>query len=362
MDDAFNSGTLDVTVTVTDQNEGPEISGQQSLSFTENQATDRVLASYTAADPEDTGATITRWSLTGHDAGDFTIDESGQLTFRNVPDYERPTDSGRDNMYEVTVRASDGRLYGYREVTVTVEDVNEPPEVTGTETFNYRENGTATLHTFRAKDPERSAITWSLSGPDDDDFTIGETGVLSFANPPDYESPADSGRDNVYEVTVEARDGAFNSGTLDVVVTVTDQNEGPEVSGQQGLSFTENQATDRVLAFYSATDPEDTSAAITRWSLTGHDAGDFTIDANGQITFRNVPDYERPADSGRDNMYELTIRASDGRNYGYLEVTVTVEDVNEPPSVTGTETFTYRENDTVTLHTFRATDPERGPS
>ena len=138
MDDAFNSGTLDVTVTVTDQNEGPEISGQQSLSFTENQATDRVLASYTAADPEDTGATITRWSLTGHDAGDFTIDESGQLTFRNVPDYERPTDSGRDNMYEVTVRASDGRLYGYREVTVTVEDVNEPPEVTGTETFNYR--------------------------------------------------------------------------------------------------------------------------------------------------------------------------------------------------------------------------------
>ena len=95
--------------------------------------------------------------------------------------------------------------------------------------------------------------------------------MLSFANPPDYESPADSGRDNVYEVTVEARDGAFNSGTLDVVVTVTDQNEGPEVSGQQGLSFTENQATDRVLAFYSATDPEDTSAAITRWSLTGRD-------------------------------------------------------------------------------------------
>ena len=31
-DDAFNSGTLDVTVTVTDQNEGPEISGQRPAS------------------------------------------------------------------------------------------------------------------------------------------------------------------------------------------------------------------------------------------------------------------------------------------------------------------------------------------
>ena len=358
-DDAFNSGTLDVVVTVTDQNEGPEISGQQSLSFTENQTTERVLATYTGRDPEDTSAVITRWSLTGTDAGDFTISENGQLTFRNVPDHERPADSRRDNVYNLSVRASDGRNYGYLEVTVIVEDVNELPAVTGTDTFTYRENGTATLHTFRATDPERSAIAWSVSGTDEDDFTISETGVLSFASSPNYESPTDSGSDNVYEITVEARDDAFNSGTLDVVVTVTDQNEGPEISGQQSLSFTENQTTERVLATYTGRDPEDTSAVITRWSLTGTDAGDFTISENGQLTFRNVPDHERPADSRRDNVYNLSVRASDGRNYGYLEVTVIVEDVNELPAVTGTDTFTYRENGTATLHTFRATDPER---
>ena len=362
-DDASNSGTLDVVVTVTDQNEGPEISGQQSLSFTENQPTDLVLATYTATDPEDPSASITRWSLTGTDAGDFTIGESGQLTFRNVPNYERPADSGRDNVYNLTVRASDGRNYGYLEVTVTVEDVNEAPTITTTSktAFSYRENGTATIYTFKATDPERSAIAWSVSGTDEDDFTIGETGVLSFANPPNYESPADSGRDNVYEVTVVARGDASNSGTLDVVVTVTDQNEGPEISGQQSLSFTENQATERVLATYTATDPEDPSASITRWSLTGTDAGDFTIGESGQLTFRNVPNYERPADSGRDNVYNLSVRASDGRNYGYLEVTVTVEDVNEAPTITtiSRAPFTYRENGKATLHTFRATDPER---
>ena len=221
-DDAFNSGSLDVVVTVTDQNEGPEISGQQSLSFTENQATDRVLAPYSATDPEDPSASITRWSLTGTDSGDFTIDENGQLTFRNVPDYEKPADSGRDNVYNLSVRASDGRYYGYLEVTVTVEDVNEAPAITTTsrKSFTYKENGTATLHTFRATDPERSAITWSLSGADADDFAISETGVLSFASPPDYESPTDSGRDNVYEVTVQARDDSFNPGTLQITITV----------------------------------------------------------------------------------------------------------------------------------------------
>ena len=361
-DDALITGTLDVAVTVTDVNEGPEISGRQSLTFTENQATDRVLATYSAADPEDPGAAITRWSVTGRDAGDFTIDDNGRLTFRNVPDYERPADSGRDNTYEATVRASDGRYYGYLEVTVTVTDVNEAPEVTGTDTFNYRENGTANLYTFRATDPERSAIEWSLSGADDDDFTITDTGVVAFAGPPDYENAADSGSDNVYEVTVEARDDALYTGTLDVAVTVTDVNEGPEISGQQSLTFTENQATDRVLATYSAADPEDPGAAITRWSVTGRDAGDFTIDDNGRLTFRNVPDHEKPADSGRDNVYNLSVRASDGRNYGYLEVTVAVTDVNEAPAISASAktAFTYRENGTANLYTFKATDPERG--
>ena len=157
--------------------------------------------------------------------------------------------------------------------------------------------------------------------------------MLSFASSPNYESPTDSGGDNVYEVTVVARDDASNSGTLDVVVTVTDQNEGPEISGQQSLSFTENQTTERVLATYTATDPEDPSALITRWSLTGTDAGDFTIDENGELTFRNTPDYERPADSNRDNIYTFSVRAYDGRYYGYHEVTVTVTDENEPPAI-----------------------------
>ena len=137
-----------------------------------------------------------------------------------MPDHERPADSGRDNVYNFSVRASDGRHYGYLEVTVTVEAVNEPPLITGTDTFTYKESGTAALHTFRATDPEHSAITWSLSGADADDFTISDTGVLAFASPPDYESPADSGRDNVYEVTVEARDDAFITGRLQITITV----------------------------------------------------------------------------------------------------------------------------------------------
>ena len=295
------------------------------------------------------------------------ISGGGELSFRNVPDFERPADSGRDNVYNFSVRASDGRNYGYLEVTVTVEDVNEAPVITTTSrtSFTYRENGTATIYTFSATDPERAAISWSPGGADQDDFTITADsrgrGVLAFSSPPDFENPTDADRDNVYEVTVEARDSEGNRAELQVEVTVVDQNEGPVVSGVQSLSFVENQATDRILAAYAATDPEDPGAVISRWSLSGSDAGDFRISGGGELSFRNVPDFERPADSGRDNVYNFSVRASDGRNYGYLEVTVTVEDVNEAPVITTTSrtSFTYRENGTATIYTFSATDPER---
>ena len=42
------------------------------------------------------------------------------------------------------------------------------------------------------------------------------------------------------------------------------------------------------------------------------------------MSFRKTPDYERPADSNKDNEYRVTVRASDGRNYGTLDVVVTV--------------------------------------
>ena len=355
------TGRFDVTVTVTPVNEPPSVIGQTSHSVDEKSET--FAAFYSASDPEGSSTTFT-WSLSGTDGGDFTITQDGQLIFRSRPDHERPADSNRDNIYIFSVRAYDGRYYGYQEVTVTVEDVNEAPEFnSGSRTeFTYRENGTSALYTYRATDPEGGPVTWSRATNNDGGFfTIDQQGRLAFSTSPNFEAEADSDRNNVYNVTVQARDDAFNTASLPVTVTVTDLNEGPTIAGNQTLSFVESTNTVQVLATYTATDPEDPSADITRWSLSGTDGGDFVINEDGELRFRNTPDHERPADSNRDNIYNLSVRASDGRYYGYLEVSVMVDDVNEAPEFdSGSRTeFTYRENSTSSLYTYRATDPER---
>ena len=96
------------------------------------------------------------------------------------------------------------------------------------------------------------------------------------------------------------------------------------------------------------------------WRLAGTDRGDFTVSEQGELTFRNPPDFERPADSNRDNVYSFAVQVSDGSYYATLDVTVTVTPVNEPPAITGRDSLTFRENTPVTtrLYTYRATDPE----
>ena len=305
-DDQFATNTLDITVTITPVNEPPTVVGHPRRAIDENDET--FSHSFRAVDPEGSSTTFT-WSLSGTDGGDFNISQDGELTFRTTPNYESPADSNRDNEYLLTVRAYDGQYYGTLDMAVTVLNVNEAPEIRPVSRPEYsrQENDTGAIYTFSATDPEGGTVTWSTGGLDEGDFTI-VGGALKFANPPDHETPLGSGSNgNEYLVTVHARDDQFNSAMLEntVKVTVTDVNEGPEVTGTDSFTVAENQYLSN--ASFNATDPEGES--VTRWNTAGTDGGDFTISENWVLTFRNLPDYERPSDSNLDNEYQLTVRA-----------------------------------------------------
>ena len=217
--DGTNMDTQNVTVTVTNVDEAPDVTGDATAEYAENATS--TVATYTAVDPE--GAEIV-WSLGGDDAALFSID-GGELAFMSPPDFESPADMGEDNVYQVTVEAGDGTNMDTQNVTVTVTNVDEAPDVTGDATAEYAENATSTVATYTAMDPEGAEIVWSLGGDDAALFSI-DGGELAFMSPPDFESPADMGEDNVYQVTVEAGDGT-NMDTQAVTVTVTNVEEDP---------------------------------------------------------------------------------------------------------------------------------------
>ncbi|MDE2988935.1 MAG: cadherin domain-containing protein [Chloroflexota bacterium] len=337
--DGAETGSRAVQVTVTNVDEAPTLTGDTEVDKAEG--SDKTVATYTAADPE--GASLT-WSLSGTERDDFEI-SGGVLSFKQAPDYESPTDNGLDNTYRLTVNVADGTGAGANSaslnILVTVTAVNEPPVIAGAATKNFAENGTGAVATYAATDPEQaaSAIGWTLAGDDAALFSI-TGGVLRFAAPPDFENKRDTGADNVYDVTVQADDGT-NTASFPVAVTVTNVDEAPAVSGAAAVEKPEG--PDKVVGTYSAVDPEGVTA-IT-WTLGGTDAADFAISSTGQLSFAAAPDYDNPADAGTNNVYNVTVKASDGAKTGELAVTVTVTDVNFGPRLkTGETTIAVDEN------------------
>ena len=317
--DGSLTGSLDVVVTVGDVNEPPVVSGVEAVGYAENGV--GVVGTYAATDPE--GVTVT-WGVSGDDGAVFGISSGGVLSFDSPPDFEDPDDADGDNRYLVTVEASDGSETAGLDVIVTVTDLT----VSGPEEIGYVENGTGAVGTYAAN----GAVTWGLSGDDSDDFGISSGGVLSFGSSPDFENPDDADGDNRYLVTVEASDGSETAG-LDVIVTVTDLT----VSGAGVVGYAENGTG--AVGTYAA------NGAVT-WGLSGDDSDDFGISSGGVLSFGGSPDFEDPDDADGDNQYRVTVEASDGSLTGSLDVVVTVDDVNEPPTgltaTAGFESVTLR--------------------
>ncbi len=118
----------------------------------------------------------------------------------------------------------------------------------------------------------------------------------------------------------ESSDGGTENGTATPPV-----NSAPGFGGDQSVSLDENTTS---VATASANDAN--GDALTYSLSGGADSGLFEIDpASGSITFSMAPDFERPEDSDRDNVYNFNVTAADG-NGGSDSAAFTVTVTNLP--------------------------------
>jgi hypothetical protein len=188
--------------------------------------------------PESTTAVTTfaanetvTWTKSGTDGAFFTIGSSTGVLTITARDFETKADANTDNVYIVVVTATDGAAnVTSQTLSVTITNVNEAPVINtngsvATFASNLAEN-TIAVRTYTGSDVDAgTTLTFSLTGTDAADFEIGSaSGVLTFAQNPDYELPADSDANNSYVVVVVLSDGAL-SDTQTLTITITNVSE-----------------------------------------------------------------------------------------------------------------------------------------
>ena len=322
--------TIAVTIKVTDVDERPKVSGDLKPEYAENSAT--LLVTTLSGEDEDVGDEFSQnayvsWYISGFGPTDgdfFYLDEGNDevdIMFRVPPDFDNPADTNGNNVYDISMTAYSGKYdQTFFNVKVTVTDGNDQGVVVGPSSVDYPERATRAVATYTISDTSQQTIEWSVAGTDREQFSIS-SGVLNFKSPPDHDSPADEDRNNVYSITVTAFNANLTA-SVNVLITVTEHNFVPQITGNASPTFAENGTG--TVATYSATDDDNDS--IT-WSPGGTDGSYFDISSAGDLTFKSPPDFEARA----DNTYEVTVQAYDGTDTTDYPVTVTVTNVNEAP-------------------------------
>ncbi|WP_411883853.1 beta strand repeat-containing protein [Polaromonas sp. YR568] len=125
---------------------------------------------------------------------------------------------------------------------------------------------------------------------------------------------------------VRVTDTAGNSGTVHSQAYVLDT-----VAPAMGTITFNAAENGTAVATLTATD---TNALTWSTTLTGDDAGMFSMTSDGVLTFQGAKDFEAPDDNGANHVYDLSVQVSDtAGNTTTQAITVNLTDVNEAPTV-----------------------------
>ncbi|MGF1569518.1 MAG: choice-of-anchor L domain-containing protein [Nodosilinea sp.] len=238
---------------------------------------------------------------------------------------------------------------------------NTPPSFTSASTTSFAENATGTVIDVNATDSDGpSAVTYSLvaGGVDNSLFDIDSTtGIVTFKTSPNFEAPADNGTNNVYNIRVQATDGA-DPITQDLGITVTNVNEPTNGSISVSGTYAIGQQLTAVTTAIG-TDPDGPiTIASYQWQVSSTGTGgwgDISEATSSTLTLT----------AGQANQFiRVRVLYSDGTFSNTINSAASGSPVpppNTPPTatnstVTATEDITY----TFTVGNFNFSDADSG--
>ena len=232
---------------------------------------------------------------------------------------------------------------------VTGTAANQPPVAEAGDAQSVIADAVVTLD-GSATDPDGDALTYSWTQTSGTNVTLNDAAIAA----PTFTAPATAAV-LVFELTVtdDSGDSATNTDSDTVTITVTAPPK-PVIVGSGAVSHAENTET---VAAYTATQNADGNPISVTWTRSGADADSFAISGDGRLGFANDPNYEDPQDADADNIYQITVTATDSTTSASSElaVTITVTNVDERGSIAAISGAVQAEQ---TLTAGAVTDPD----
>jgi len=234
-----------------------------------------------------------------------------------------------------TTQAQDTRIQNLAFRDDTVLD-NDAPIIIGDLATSVNEGQTVVITTadLNEADPDHSGalLTYTVTTTVHGSILVNGIVATSFtqadlaAGLVSFRHDGVGSADASFTVTLQDAPG-LTSAPATVVVDVIAENDAPVFTSGAAFSVQENKTT---VATMIANDPD--GDLFTFAIAGGADAGFFAINPNtGALRFVNSPDFETPEDAGGNNVYNVTVSATDAHGLATTKaISVSVTNTSEP--------------------------------
>ncbi|MAN34794.1 MAG: hypothetical protein CMF89_00095, partial [Candidatus Marinimicrobia bacterium] len=245
------------------------------------------------------------------------VSSSGLLSFFNPQDYETQKAHGCRDVspyFTYGVQVSDGVNITRQELCIYINDLDEGDPIFLSEpNFDFNKDAKY-IGLVEATDPNGEYVSFSVDDarleiqPVSSSQSITYKGILRFKEDFDQSSQGS------FTSQIIASDGTH---TTEQQINLITPNAAPVFTSSSVFTAPENQ-----LSIGKVIVTDDDNDQIT-YSVSG---SDISISANGDLSFISEPDFETQAS------YSATVSADDGYDVTTQDITINVENVNEPPT------------------------------
>jgi len=295
-----------VKITIVGTNDLAHISGDSTGTLGEDDAAP-VSGTLVIADI-DTGEAHSVAASGSSGLGAWSVDADGNWSYAVDNDAVQHLAANTTTSDSFTVSSLDGTAHQL--VSITINGLNDGASISGAASGSIGEDAasavTGALVVADIDDGEAHSVaasgttslgSWSVDADGHWSYSVNNAAV-QFLN--DGQTASDS-------FVVSSLDGS-STRTVDITILGSTDNHPPAITSGGTGSEAENAAASNVVYQATATDADGDTLA---WSLGGADAARFSISAGGAVTFKASPNFESPLDAGGNNVYDITVTATD---------------------------------------------------
>lgn len=356
--DGTKTATSLQTINLINVNDDAPVAEDLSVNINENPIVNTVIGTVVYDDP-DGKSTVTLSIHSGNIDNAIALASDGKVTIKKPAVFDREV---RDSL-SVVYKATDGIASVYKNINITINDVDEfPTQVPAKEwdLFENSPNGTVVGNMeVLDDDATKPTFTWSITSGNQGAFKglfqgrrvpfaiNATTGAITVIDRGDFYNPMYPS----YTLGIRATGSStFNTRAK---INITDINASAPVLDDATFTIAENTVNGTEIATLVATDPDLDPIEYT--IVGGNTLGAFALNkTNGKLTVADSSKLDRE----QVDSFVLTVRAYDGGKEDTALITVNLTDVNEFAPVIPATAFTVDENvpNNTVVGTIPATD------